>query len=108
MKKAYLSLKKISQVGQIAAEYLLVLALVSIALINGNPSPMEEFFDAIKRSYGAFTYAVATPYISAVPAVPVPYTGAPATIRSGNGSTTTPPTVLEPYVPPPIHNGDGA
>jgi Flp pilus assembly pilin Flp len=107
MKKAYLSLKKINQGGQVAVEYLLVLALVSIALINGNPSPIEEFFDAIKRSYGAFTYAVATPYISAVPAVPVPYIGAPATIRSGNGSTT-PPTELEPYVPPPYISGDGA
>lgn len=44
--------------GQVSVEYLLILVLVVLLLINGNPSPVEKFFDAIKSSYQRFTYAM--------------------------------------------------
>jgi uncharacterized protein (UPF0333 family) len=46
--------------GQSSVEYLLVLALVVVFLINGNPSPLQQFFDAVKGAYQRFTYAMST------------------------------------------------
>lgn len=44
--------------GQVSVEYLLILILVVVLLINGNPSPVEQFFDAVKSAYARFTYAM--------------------------------------------------
>jgi uncharacterized protein (UPF0333 family) len=44
--------------GQISVEYVLILVLVVLLLINGDPSPVERFFDAIKGAYARFTYAM--------------------------------------------------
>jgi Flp pilus assembly pilin Flp len=44
--------------GQSSVEYLLILVLVAVLLINGNLSPLEQFFDAIKHAYERFTYAM--------------------------------------------------
>ena len=44
--------------GQISIEYLLILVLVALLLINGDPSPIEQFFDAIKGAYARFTFAM--------------------------------------------------
>ena len=44
--------------GQVAVEYILILVLVVLLLINGDPSPLERVFDAIKEAYERFTYAM--------------------------------------------------
>jgi Flp pilus assembly pilin Flp len=44
--------------GQSSVEYLIVLALVVMVLVNGNPSPLQQFFDAIKGAYQKFSYAM--------------------------------------------------
>jgi uncharacterized protein (UPF0333 family) len=44
--------------GQISVEYIVILVLVVLVLINGDPSPIERFFDAIKEAYERFTYAM--------------------------------------------------
>ena len=44
--------------GQSSIEYLIVLALVVMVLVNGNPSPLQQFFDAIKGAYQKFSYAM--------------------------------------------------
>jgi uncharacterized protein (UPF0333 family) len=44
--------------GQSSVEYLIVLALVVMVLVNGNPSPLQQFFDAIKGAYQRFSYAM--------------------------------------------------
>lgn len=44
--------------GQSALEYVIVLALVVMVLVNGNPSPLQQFFDAVKGAYQRFTYAM--------------------------------------------------
>jgi Flp pilus assembly pilin Flp len=47
--------------GQASAEYLIIFFLVTVLLITGNPSPIEEFFDAVKNQYSRFTYAMSAP-----------------------------------------------
>ena len=49
------------QSGQISIEYLVIFVLVVLVLINGNPSPLERFFDAIKLAYAKFSYAMSLP-----------------------------------------------
>jgi Flp pilus assembly pilin Flp len=44
--------------GQVAVEYIVILVLVALLLINGDPSPIERFFDAIKTAYANFTFAM--------------------------------------------------
>jgi hypothetical protein len=44
--------------GQSALEYVIILALVVMVLVNGNPSPLQQFFDAVKGAYQRFTYAM--------------------------------------------------
>jgi Flp pilus assembly pilin Flp len=44
--------------GQSSIEYIIVLALVVMVLVNGNPSPLQQFFDAMKGAYQKFTYAM--------------------------------------------------
>lgn len=44
--------------GQISIEYLLILVFVVLLLIHGDPSPLGEFFDAIKDAYQRFTFAM--------------------------------------------------
>jgi Flp pilus assembly pilin Flp len=44
--------------GQSSIEYIVVLALVVMVLVNGNPSPLQQFFDAMKGAYQKFTYAM--------------------------------------------------
>lgn len=50
-----------AQRGQSTIEYLVITLLVVIVLINGNPSPIERFFDAIKEAYAKFSYAMSQP-----------------------------------------------
>ena len=50
-----------AQRGQSTVEYLVITLLVVIVLINGNPSPIERFFDAIKEAYAKFSYAMSQP-----------------------------------------------
>lgn len=54
-------MKRRSSAGQSMAEYLLVLVLVVIVLINGDPSPIEQVFDAFKSAYQRFTHAISMP-----------------------------------------------
>jgi hypothetical protein len=49
------------QRGQSTVEYLIISVLVVIVLINGNPSPVERFFTAIKEAYARFSYAMSQP-----------------------------------------------
>ena len=49
------------QRGQSTWEYIIVLALVVMVLVNGNPSPLERFFDAMKEAYARFSYAMSLP-----------------------------------------------
>jgi Flp pilus assembly pilin Flp len=44
--------------GQSSVEYLIIVALVVMVLVNGNPSPLQQFFDAVKNAYQRFTYAM--------------------------------------------------
>jgi len=44
--------------GQSSIEYLIIVALVVMVLVNGNPSPLEQFFDAVKSAYQRFTFAM--------------------------------------------------
>ena len=47
--------------GQSAAEYLIVLALLSLALTVGPDSPLEQVFRAFAERYEQFTYAMSRP-----------------------------------------------
>jgi hypothetical protein len=49
------------QRGQSLMEYLIITVLVTVVLINGNPSPLERFFGAIKEAYARFSYAMSQP-----------------------------------------------
>jgi len=49
------------QTGSIHVEYLVIFVLVVLVLINGDPSPLERFFDAIKLAYAKFCYAMSLP-----------------------------------------------
>ncbi len=44
--------------GQSSVEYLIIVALVVMVLVNGNPSPLQQFFDAMKGAYQRFSYAM--------------------------------------------------
>jgi Flp pilus assembly pilin Flp len=44
--------------GQSSVEYLLILALVAMVLLTGTPTPLEQFFQAMKTAYQNFTYAL--------------------------------------------------
>lgn len=47
--------------GQAAVEYLLALALLSIVLFVGDPSPLEQLMAAIRDRYARFGYALSLP-----------------------------------------------
>jgi hypothetical protein len=47
--------------GQSSTEYLIVTLFAILLLINGDPSPLEMFFDAIKQAYQHFTNAMSMP-----------------------------------------------
>ena len=47
--------------GQAAVEYLIVVALLSLALAVGPNSPLEQLFRALGSTYAAFTHAVSRP-----------------------------------------------
>lgn len=47
--------------GQASIEYIIIFFLVTVLLITGNPSPIEQFFDAVKDQYSKFTYAMSAP-----------------------------------------------
>ncbi len=47
--------------GQSTVEYLIISVLVIVLLLNGNPSPVERFFDAIKTAYARFSHAMSLP-----------------------------------------------
>jgi Flp pilus assembly pilin Flp len=49
------------QRGQSMIEYIVITVLVAVVLINGNPSPIERFFGAIKEAYARFSYAMSQP-----------------------------------------------
>jgi len=49
------------QAGATSIEYLVISVLVVLVLINGNPSPLERFFDAMKTAYAKFSYAMSLP-----------------------------------------------
>jgi hypothetical protein len=55
------SVRRAKHRGQSTIEYLIVTVLVVLVLINGNPSPYERFFDAIKEAYAKFSYAMSQP-----------------------------------------------
>jgi len=47
--------------GQSSVEYLVVLALLSLALVVGPDSPLEQVFRAFAQRYQQFTYAISRP-----------------------------------------------
>ncbi len=47
--------------GQSSAEYLVVLALLSLALTVGPDSALEQLFRAFAERYEQFTYAMSRP-----------------------------------------------
>jgi hypothetical protein len=49
------------QVGQSAVEYLVVVALLSLALTVGPDSPLERLYRAFDARYQMFTYAMSRP-----------------------------------------------
>ena len=55
------SARRAPQRGQSTFEYLIITVLVVIVLINGNPSPVERFYAAIKEAYAKFSYAMSQP-----------------------------------------------
>ncbi len=54
------SIKKKTR-GQSTVEYLVIGVLMLVLLINGNPSPIERFFDAMKTAYQRFSHAMSLP-----------------------------------------------
>jgi len=57
----FATLRRRPQRGQSSIEYLVIFVLVVLVLINGNPSPLERFFDAVKTAYAKFSYAMSLP-----------------------------------------------
>ena len=55
------NLRHALQRGQSLVEYIVITVLVVLVLINGNPSPIERFFGAIKEAYARFSYAMSQP-----------------------------------------------
>jgi hypothetical protein len=47
--------------GQAAVDYLLVLALVALALSLGADSPVQRFVEAIAEHYRRFTWSISLP-----------------------------------------------
>lgn len=47
--------------GQATTEYLILGMLIAIALVIGEPSPLEELMRAIQTQYGRFTMALSLP-----------------------------------------------
>jgi len=47
--------------GQAAVDYLLVLALVALALSIGADSPIQRLVEAIAEHYRRFTWAISLP-----------------------------------------------
>jgi hypothetical protein len=47
--------------GQAAADYLLVLALVAVALGLGADAPLHGLMDAIAERYARFTWSISLP-----------------------------------------------
>jgi hypothetical protein len=47
--------------GQSSAEYLVAIALLSLALMVGPDSPMELLFRAVAQNYARFTHAMSRP-----------------------------------------------
>jgi hypothetical protein len=47
--------------GQAAVDYLLVVALVAIALGTGARSPVRQLVAAIAEHYGRFTWSISLP-----------------------------------------------
>ena len=47
--------------GQVMAEYVIVVALLSLILVIGPNSPLEQLFNAFTDYYGRFTYAISRP-----------------------------------------------
>lgn len=47
--------------GQSSSEYLLITALVAIAMALGSPSPLARLLDAVSSQYARFTYAISLP-----------------------------------------------
>jgi Flp pilus assembly pilin Flp len=47
--------------GQSTIEYLIISVLLLVVLINGNPSPIERFFDALKTAYQRFSHSMSLP-----------------------------------------------
>ena len=49
------------QCGQAMPEYLVLSLLIAIVLVIGEPSPLEQLFQAIQSHYGRFTMALSLP-----------------------------------------------
>jgi len=49
------------QAGQSAAEYLVVVSLLALALVVGPDSALESLFRAVAERYQMFTYAMSRP-----------------------------------------------
>lgn len=47
--------------GQSAVEYLVVISLVSLALVSGPDSPLEQLFRAMAERWMAFGHAMSRP-----------------------------------------------
>lgn len=47
--------------GQTAVEYLLVVALLALAITAGPRSPLESFFAAVAEHYQRFTETISMP-----------------------------------------------
>lgn len=47
--------------GQSAVEYLVVLSLLSLALVTGPDSPLEQLFRAFADRFLSFTHAMSRP-----------------------------------------------
>lgn len=47
--------------GQVMPEYVIAVALLSLVLVIGPNSPLEQLFNAFAGYYGKFTYAISRP-----------------------------------------------
>ena len=54
-------MRRCTQRGQSAVEYLIVLLLFVLALTAGPRSPLERLFEAFGDRYQRFTYAMSMP-----------------------------------------------
>lgn len=52
---------KRNNTGHVLVEYLLVTSVLALALLSGDPSPVEQCLLAFRTAYAKYTYSISLP-----------------------------------------------